>query len=138
MLNVIVGADVAPGDYPFTITGVSGSLIHTANAVLTVLVQGKYTVSITPPAQTVSRNSSSNYTVTITPLNGFHWTVDLAVEGASTHIAATLDSGSVGPSGTATLTVNVDATAGRGTHTLRVVGTSGQERKIGKVAITVH
>src|SRR5262249_4730466 len=55
MLNVIVGADVAPGDYPFTITGVSGSLIHTANAVLTVLVQGKYTVSITPPAQTVSR-----------------------------------------------------------------------------------
>jgi uncharacterized membrane protein len=133
-----VGANVAPGNYPFTITGVSGSLIHNANVVLTVLVQGSYTVSVTPPSQTVSRNSSSNYTVTITPLNGFHWAVDLAVKGTGTHITASVNPGSVGPNGTATLTVNIDGAAARGTHTLRVVGTSGQLTKTGKLAITVQ
>jgi hypothetical protein len=71
-------------------------------------------------------------------LNGFHWTVDLAVKGTNTHITASLDPASVGPSGTSTLTVNVDGAAARGTHSLRVIGTSGQLSKIGKLALTVQ
>jgi len=137
-LNVVVGADVSPGTYPFTITGVSGTLTHSANASLTVLVKGSYTVTIAPAAQTVTRNSSSTYTVTVTPLNGFHWTVDLTVKGTSNHITASLDPASVGANGTSTLTVNVDDVAPRGLHTLRVIGASGQLSKIGKLALTVQ
>jgi len=137
-LNVVVDAAVSPGTYPFTITGVSGALTHSANASLTVLVKGSYTVTITPAAQTVTRNSSSTYTVTITPLNGFHWTVDLAVKGTGNHITASLDPTSVGGNGTSTLTVNVDGMTPRGLHTLRVIGTSGQLSKIGKLALTVQ
>ena len=137
-LNVGVGASVAPGTYPFTITGVSGAITHSASATLTVLVQGTYTVSITPPSQTVTRGSTSTYTVTITPLKGFHWTVDLTVAGTGTHFTASLDPTSVGPTGTSTLTVNVDAKAPHGLHTLRVIGTSGQLSKVGKLALTVQ
>ncbi len=137
-LNVVVGASVAPGTYPFTITGMSGALTHSASATLTVLVQGSNTVTITPASQTVTRNSSSTYTVTITPLNGFHWTVDLTVKGTSTHITASLDPTSVGPTGTSTLTVNVDGQAARGLHTLRVIGKSGQLSKFGTLALTVQ
>jgi hypothetical protein len=137
-LNVTVGSTVVPGSYPLLITGVSGSLSRNAVVTLNVLVQGSFSVTVDPTSQTVSRNSTSTYTVTVTPLNGFHWAVDLSVKGTSSHITANLDSVSVGPSGTATLTVNVDGSAPRGTHTLRVVGTSGQLSKNGKMALTVQ
>jgi hypothetical protein len=137
-LNVAVDGSVAPGTYPFTITGTSGTRSHSANATLIVLVQGSYTVTITPASQTVTRNSSSTYTVAITPLKGFHWTVDLTVQGTGGHITASLDPASVGPTGTSTLTVNVDGVAARGLHTLRVIGKSGQLSKVGKLALTVQ
>jgi uncharacterized membrane protein len=137
-LNVVVGGSLPAGTYPFTITGMSGALTHSANATLTVLVQGTYTVTVTPGSQTVTRNSSSTYMVAITPLKGFQGTVDLTVKGTNTHVTASLDVASVGPSGTATLTVNMDGKAAPGLHTLRVIGTSGQISKIGKLALTVQ
>jgi uncharacterized membrane protein len=137
-LNVTVGPSVAPGSYPFAITGVSGVLTHSAPATLTVLVQGTFTVTITPASQTVTRNSTSTYAVTITPQKGFQGNVDLSVSGTGNHITAGLDAVSVGPNGTSTLTVNVDATAARGKHTLHVTGTSGQLSKTGSLVLTVQ
>ena len=138
ILNVTVDASVAPGSYPFAITGVSGVLTHSASATLTVLVQGTFTVTITPASQTVTRNSTSAYDVTITPQKGFQGSVDLSVSGTGNHITAGLDPVSVGPSGISTLTVNVDATAARGKHTLHVTGTSGQLSKTGSLVLTVQ
>ena len=137
-LNVNVGASVAPGTYPFAITGVSGVLTHSANATLTVLVQGTFTIAVTPGSQTVARNSTSTYAVTIRPQKGFLWTVDLSLSGTGNHITASLDPVSVGANGTSTLTVNVDGTAARGKHTLRVIGTSGQLSKTGSLTLTVQ
>jgi hypothetical protein len=138
-LNVVVGNAVAPGSYPFTISGVSGAINHTANATLVVsAVSGSFTVTITPASQTVTRNSTSTYTVTITPLKGFQGTVNLAGRVSGTHITMSLNPVTVGPSGTSTLTVNVDGKAGRGLHRLKVIGTSGQLSKTGQLALTVQ
>jgi hypothetical protein len=137
-LSIAVGDSVLPGSYPLTISGVSGSISHNAVVTLNVLVKGSFTVTIAPASNTVSRSSTSTYTVTITPLNGFHWTVDLSIKGTGAHIAASLDSTSVGPSGTAVMTVNLDAKAPRGTHVLRVVGSSGQLSKIGNLTLTIQ
>jgi VCBS repeat-containing protein len=114
------------------------ALAHSAPATLVVNAQGSFTVTIEPASQTVTRSSTSTYIVTVTPLNGFHETVNLVVKGTNSHITANLDTASVGSSGTATLTVNVDNKAARGTHVLRVVGTSGQLSKIGKLSLTVQ
>ena len=137
-LNIVVGSSVVPGSYPLTITGVSGALSHNAVATLTVLAQGTFTVTLTPASQAVTRGSTSTYTVTITPLSGFHWPVDLTVKGTGAHITASLDPISMGPSGTSTLTVNLDNKAPRGTHTLRVFGTSAQLSKFGKLTLTIQ
>ncbi|PYX31949.1 MAG: hypothetical protein DMG80_09110 [Acidobacteria bacterium] len=137
-LNVNVDASVPPGAYPFLITAVSGSLEHNANATLTVLVQGTFTIAVTPGSQAVTRNSTSIYTVTITPQKGFLWTVDLSVSGTGNHITASLDPVSVGANGTSTLTVNVDGSMPRGKHTLRVTGRSGQLSKTGTLVLTVQ
>lgn len=137
-LNIAVDTSTVPGNYPLEITGSSGALVHNAFVTLSVLAQGTFTVSITPASQTVARGSTSTYTVTITPLNGFHWAVDLTVKGTNTKITGTLDSSSVGPSGTATLTVNIDAKAARGIHIISVTGKSGQLSKIGKLALTIQ
>jgi hypothetical protein len=137
-LNVSVDAAVPPGAYPFAITAVSGSLEHNANVTLTVLVQGTFTIAVTPASQTVTRNSTSTYTVTITPQKGFLWTVDLSVSGTGNHITASLDPISVGANGTSTLRVNVDGNMPRGNHTLRVTGRSGQLSKTGSLVLTVQ
>ncbi|MBI3475823.1 MAG: DUF1929 domain-containing protein [Acidobacteria bacterium] len=138
-LNVVVGNTVAPGSYPFTINAVSGAITHTTNATLVVsTVAGSFTVTITPASQTVTRNSTSTYTVTITPLKGFQGNVSLAGRVSGTHITMSLNPPVVGPSGTSTLTVNVDGKAGRSLHRLKVIGTSGQLSKTGQLALTVQ
>src|ERR1019366_3875163 len=69
----VTAAGTAQGSYPFTITGTSGSLVHTAAATLVVSPPSTptFTISISPASQTVNRPGSTSYTVTLTPQNGF-------------------------------------------------------------------
>jgi len=137
ILTAAVGASVAPGSYPFTISGTGGGLTHNVPLTLVVRVQGTFTITVTPSTQTVTRNSTSNYTVTVTPSNGFHWTVNLK-STSTTHIATNVSPSSVVQSGTAVLRVNVDGSASLGLHMITVTGTSGQVSRTAKLALTVQ
>jgi hypothetical protein len=136
-LTVNVGASVAPGSYPFTITATGGGLTHSVPATLVVRVRGSFTITLTPSAQTVTRNSTSTYTVTVTPSNGFQWTVNLK-SNSTAHIKTSLSASSIVQSGTVVLTVNVDGSASLGLHTIAVTGTSGQVSRTAKLALTIQ
>jgi len=137
-MTVTTSGTTPPGSYPLTITGTSGSLVHTASVTLIVSsATGDFSISAAPSSQTVTRKASASYTVTVTPSGGFTGTVALSVSGLPAGGAtASFSPPSVNGSGNSTLTV----TAGnqKGTFTLTITGTSGGLQHTTSVTLTVN
>ena len=135
-LSVSTSTSTPPGSYPLTVTGTSGSLVHTAN--VTLVVSGDFSLSVTPSSLTVGRNSSRSYAVTITAGAGFSGTVTLSVSGLPRRTNATFNPSSVNNSGSSTLTITANRRAPVGTFTLTVTGTSGAISHSQNVTLTIQ
>ena len=125
-LTVTTAANTPVGTYTVTITGTSGSLVHSTTVSLTVgsSSQGSnFSLSVSPSSRSVARGSSTTYTVTISPAGG---PVSLSLSGLPTNASY-----SFGPnptsSGSSTLTVRTTRprVGGTGTFTLTITGVSG-------------
>jgi subtilisin family serine protease len=64
------------GDYPFTVLGTVGSIAHIANATLHVGDFG--TATISPASATLGVGQSATFNLTVSSVNGFNDTVNLA------------------------------------------------------------
>ena len=100
--------------------------------------QGSFKLAIAPASNTVSRGSTSTYTVAVTPVSGFQSTVNLAAQSPNARITVSISPTSITPNGTSTLTVNVAANATPGVYTVRVIGTNAQLSATGKLTLTVQ
>jgi subtilisin family serine protease len=124
-LKVTTSASLAPGSYPLTIKGVSGSLSHTASVTLVVAVPRDFSLALTPASLTVTAGGNATYTVSIGTAGGFTGSVSLAAAGLPSGATATFSPSSVAAPGSSTLTVRTTGTTAKGTFTVRVTGTSG-------------
>jgi subtilase family serine protease len=113
------------GSYTFTVTGTNGAS-HSAQA--TLVIQPKpapdFSISVSPSSARIGRTSTTSYTVTITPLNGFAGSVALSATG----FPASGLSGSFSPpatTGSSSFTVSASGLPRRHTYTLTITGTSG-------------
>jgi hypothetical protein len=99
------------------------------------LPPGDFSLTATPSSQTVRRNRSTTYTVTVTPGDGFTGAVTFSVAGLPGGASASFNPTAVTGSGTTTMTV----TAGnaKGTFTLTITGTSGGLQRSATVTLTV-
>lgn len=113
-LTISTQASSADGSFSFTITGTSGTLVHTTTVSLTVTAAPPFALTATPltPA-TITPGDSATSTVTITPSGGFNSTVNLTCAiTPATSVPPTCSFGSAsvsGGSGTSTLTVKTVA-----------------------------
>jgi hypothetical protein len=86
-------------------------------------------LSVSPTSQTVSRNGSTSYTVSLASVNSFSGSVGLSVSGLPSRTSGSFNPSSVtlsaGGTGTSTLTVNANRNAPRGTYTLTITGSGG-------------
>ena len=64
-----------PNPFNFTVNGTSGS--QTATLSMTLLLED-YTLTVTPPLAQIVSGGSANYTLTLTPSNGFNQQVNLS------------------------------------------------------------
>jgi subtilisin family serine protease len=124
-LKVTTAASLAPGSYPLTIKGVSGSLSHTAPVTLVVAVPRDFSIALSPASVTVTGGANATYTVSIGAAGGFTGNVSLAATGLPSGATATFSASSVAAPGSSALTVRTTGTTAKGTFTLRVTGTSG-------------
>jgi hypothetical protein len=137
-LTVAVAGGTAAGTYAFQARGVSGSLTRSFDMTLQVTaVGGDFSLTATPPSQTVARGQSAIYTVTVTPAGGFGGTVTFSATGLPRGASASFDPPSVTGSGTSTLTITTRPSTTRGTFTLTISGTSGSLTRTTSVALTV-
>jgi Domain of unknown function (DUF1929)/Glyoxal oxidase N-terminus/PKD domain len=135
-LSVSTSSTTPPGSYPLTITATSGSLVHTAS--VTLVISADFSLSVAPSSATAARNSSTTYSVTITPGSGFSGAVSLTVTGLRRRTSATFNPASITTSGSSTLTINANRKAPTGTFTLTVTGTSGGVSHSQQVTLTVQ
>jgi hypothetical protein len=139
-MTVTTSSTTPPGNYPLTITGTSGTLSHTTTVTLVVNSSASTDFSITasPASQTVVLNSSTTYTVTVTPSGGFSGTVSFSVSGLPFRATGNFNPGSVTGSGSSALTVATSRKTPRGTFTLTITGTSGTSAHTTTVTLVVQ
>ena len=122
-LTIATSATTPGGSYPLTIHGTSGTRTRTVN--VTLVVNGDFTITAVPASQSIPRDGSASYTVTVTAESGFSGTVNLTVSGVPARATATFNPTSVVNSGTSVLTVDTRRNVQRGTRTLTITGTGG-------------
>jgi len=138
-LTISTLSSTTAGNYKLTITGTDGaSLTHTATVTLVVNTPSDFTISATPPSQTVSRASSTSYTVNIGSLAGFSGTVSLSVSGVPKRTSAGFNPSSIAGSGTSILKVSPNPRAPVGTYTLTITGSSGGTSHSATVGLTIQ
>jgi len=144
-LSIAVSSTTALGTYVVRITGVSGTLIHSADVTFTVTTPPTtpdFTMSVSPSSATLRRGQSGNFVVIIASTGGFASPVTLALSGQPTDVTGTFSPVSVTPpsggSATPTLTVSVGSTAPLGSYTLTITGTSGSLSHQTTIAVTVE
>jgi hypothetical protein len=69
-LSVTTSSTIAPGSYPLTITGTSGSTTRTATATLDVSGPPDFSVLASPSSQSATAGNGTSYSVTVGALNG--------------------------------------------------------------------
>jgi hypothetical protein len=139
-LSVSTTTSTAAGTYTLTVTGTSGSLSHSTTVTLVVnpAPNPDFTISASPASQTVVRQSSTTYTITISGVNGFNSAVSLSVTGLPNRTSATFNPSSVTGSGTSTLTITTQRKTSVGTRVLTITGTSGSLSHSTTVQLTVQ
>jgi subtilase family serine protease len=126
----------------FTITGTSGSLVHSTTATLVVAAQD-FSISASPTSQTVKQGKSTSYRVTVAPSGGFNSAVTLS---ASVSVSPAASSGPTvsfspqtisGGSGNSTMTVRTGNSTPRQNYTITITGTGGSVQHSTSVSLTV-
>jgi len=85
-----------------------------------------FTISATPPSQTIRVGENTSYTISISPTNGFNGTVNLSLSLLPAGITGSFASNMIfGGSGSTTLNIQTTAAASPGTYPLTVTGTNG-------------
>jgi subtilisin family serine protease len=125
-LTVTTAATIAPGSYPLTITGTSGTTTRTATATLLVAPPPDFGVTAMPSTLTVVAGTTGTATVGVSSLNGFTGTVALSLTGLPAAVgAAAFTPATVAAAGSAQLSISTLAGAPAGSYPLTVTGSSG-------------
>ncbi len=132
-LTFTVNSSVAAGQYPLTITGISGSLAQTTTLTLTVGVPsftlyGAY-------ASTIGQGSTGTGYVYIQQQNGFNGNVSLSISGLPSGVTATFAANPTTYS--SSIQFAAASTAAVGTSTLTITGTSGSQVQTTTMSLTV-
>ncbi|MCP4157259.1 MAG: hypothetical protein GY757_56635, partial [bacterium] len=114
-LTVTTTGATPVGSYNLSITGSGGDETHSTPVTLVVETDGgnppDYTIEATPGQQSVTPGEKTNFTVTLTPVNGFTGAVDLKLYGLPAGAESTIQPNPVTVAGTTQSTIKITATA---------------------------
>jgi hypothetical protein len=126
IMTIHASTSSSVGSYTLTITGSSGSHVHSTTAALNVQTgQQDFFLSVSPASQSVGDTNSTSYVVRVNPINGFTGAVTMAVAGLPPGAAVRFSPAAVAGSGASVLSVGLSPCSPTGTFSFGVTGTSG-------------
>lgn len=134
-LTVNTSSSTPTGTSTLTITATSGTLTHSAHVKLSV---ADFSISASPSSRTVTKNSRTTYTVTVSALGPFTSTETFSVSGLPARTSASFSPNSVPGSGTSTLTISTRSTVASGTYPLTVSAAGGGLTHSTKVTLVIR
>ena len=117
-------AGVAPGTYPMTVRGSSGTISHTATLLLTV-TPPQPDFSLPGVTVTAAPGGSGSAGIAITPINGFSAPVTLSGSGLPNGVGTIFTPNPASPSTGSSIAVTVPAAVAPGTYSGTLRGISG-------------
>jgi uncharacterized membrane protein len=121
-LSVSTALTTPPGNYMLTIYGVSGGMTNSTTVGLTVTDFG---ITASQLTATVVAGNGTNFTTTISAINGLSDEVDFSVSGVPPGATANFSPTSVNGSGGSTLSVMTSTNTPAGNYVLTITGTDG-------------
>jgi len=137
-LNLTTTSNTAPGSYPITVQGVSGSLTHTATVTLTVNGTPDYSLSAFPGSVNVALGGYASSTIGVAALSGFGDAVNLTASGMPFGVLVSFNPSSVTGSGVSILTLTASANTTPGTYPISIQGVGGSLTRTTTVTLTVN
>jgi subtilisin family serine protease len=110
----LIVANAAPGTYTFSLTGTSGTVVHSASAQLVIAAAaGTFSGTVSPSSATIAVNGSMSFSVQVQSVNAFQGVVSLSCvnppAGISCQFGTTPISVSSNSSASSSLTISVTA-----------------------------
>ncbi len=139
-MTMSVASSTAPGTYPITVKGTSGSTVETTTVSLTVTgTSPNFTISASPTSITVDPGNSGHSTITTTISGGFDSAISLSASGQPSRVTVSFSPSSIPApgSGSSTMTVTVNRRASSGTYPITVKGTGGGVNHTTTVTLTI-
>jgi hypothetical protein len=136
-LKITASAGSVTGVYALNVTGASGSLTRIAPVALNIGTAPDFTLTSTPPIQSVSGGQTASFTISETLPNEFTPIVDLTVAGLPAGITAILQPTSIDRLVTSTLTIATAAATPAGTYTATITGVAGNLSHTSTAAVIV-
>src|SRR2546426_3861380 len=138
-LSVTTLSSTSSGSYLLTITGKSGTLVHTTSVTLVVnaFASPDFALSISPSSRSIRRGGTTSYSVSVSSLSGFNGTVTLSVSGLEGETSS-FNPTSVTGAGSSTLTVQTTSSTPLGKVTFVVTGTSASISHTVTASLTIR
>jgi hypothetical protein len=112
-----------PGYYMLFLLNNAG--VPSVASFVQLVAQADFSLSATPPSQTVAQGNGTSYSVSVTASGGFNGTVNLSVSGLPQAATGTFNPGTITGSGSSTLTISTLNSTPAGSYPLTITGTSG-------------
>ncbi len=121
-LSLSTSGATPTGTYTVNLIGTSGGVSRTN---IVSLIVGNYSVSVSPPSQTVSAGTAVSYTVSVATNSGFSGSVALGVSGLPANTSAAFSPASLSGAGNSTLTLTTSNSTPAGNYVITIAGTNG-------------
>lgn len=139
-MTVSTLASTPAGSYTVTVTGTSGSLVHSTT--VTLIVQSStpanFTLSAVPTSRTVSARQSVDYAISVNPANGFNSAVTFSVSGLPARTSATFNPASSATGTTLTVKANPAAKPTTTPVTLTIIGVGAGLTRTVQVTLSIQ
>jgi len=142
-LMISVPQTLSAGSYSVSVAGTNGSITHSASLRVTVTapLTQDFELSSDPSSLSILQGTNANTTLSVSSLNNFAGTVDLATSISPSGLDTSLGTGAatVPPGGTSSSRVTISApqTTSPGSYNVTLIGTSGSLTRFTIVSVFV-